>query len=415
MMYIDYEKIGKKLGVGREFFYEMKIASNCAYIKKNIKEVKKRLKNKFPLKVVFYVYDDTKWKSQSVYDLMESDDRFEPYIFVTKNNAPKDNCNYQTNEEYEKVYDFFTKRNMRVIRGYDTESDRFIPIKEAGADIIIYQHPWYVETTQGPVVCSKFALTYYIPYFIATTKMFIEYDLRFHQYVYKHFVLNNLIKQEFSKKMRNKAQNVVAAGHPQLDEFYSNKTLPEDKYVIYAPHWSVCGDNIRLSTFDWSGKAVLEFALKHRDLNWVFKPHPVLYKFLYTSGYMTKQEADEYYSKWAEIGVVCNFGGYIDLFKKSRALITDCGSFLTEYLLTGKPCIHLISKDGAEYNDMVKKISKSYYQTYNITELQQYLDEIILNQLDTKKQARQDVLQELGLEHTNCAQNIIANILQDCS
>ena len=88
---------------------------------------------------------------------------------------------------------------------------------------------------------------------------------------------------------------------------------------------------------------------------------------------------------------------------------------MTEYLLTGKPCIHLISKDGAEYNDMVKKISKSYYQTYNITELQQYLDEIILNQLDTKKQARQDVLQELGLEHTNCAQNIIANILQDCS
>ena len=414
-MYINYEKIGKFLGFGQKFFYELKIAQNCAYIKKNIKQVKKKLKGKHPIIVAFYVYDDTKWKSQSVYDLMMSDEKFEPYIFVTKCNAPKDNCNYQTNKDYEKVYNFFINRNMRVIRGYDTDKERFIPFAEMTPqpDIIIYQHPWYVETSQGPVVCSKFALTYYIPYFIATTNMYIEYDLRFHQYVYKHYILNDLIKQEFAKKMRNKADNVVVVGHPQLDEFYLDKTPEESKYVIYAPHWSVCGNNIRLSTFDWSGKIILEFASNHPELNWVFKPHPVLYNFLYTSGFMTKEEADDYYKKWSEIGVVNNSGGYLNLFKKSRALITDCGSFLTEYLLTEKPCIHLISKDGAEFNEMVKKISKSYYQAFNIVDLENYLNSVIIDNFDIKKNERLRTLSELNFRNTRCARNIINDILKD--
>ncbi len=414
-MYIDYEKIGKKLRFGEKFFYEMKIASNCAYIKKNIKKVKKRLKGKTPIIAAFYVYDDTKWKCQSVYDLMEKDERFEPYIFVTKNAAPENNCNYQTDEDFNKVYVFFKNKDMRVLKAFDTAKGCYIPFEEMSPkpDIIIYQHPWYVETSQGPVVCSKFALTYYVPYFIATTKMPIEYDLRFHQYVYKHFVLNELIKDDFARKMRNKAKNVIPVGHPQLDEFYLTEEAHEKKYIIYAPHWSVCGNNIRLSTFDWSRQTILEFASQHKELNWVFKPHPLLYKFLYTSGFMTKEEADNYYNKWREIGVVCNSGGYIDLFKASYALITDSGSFLTEYLLTGNPCIHLISKDGAEYNDMVKKISESYYQAYNITELQQYLNEIVLNKLDTKKPARQNVLKDLNLKNNNCAENIIKTILLD--
>ena len=47
-MYINYEEIAKKLKFGQKFFYEMKIASNCAYIKKNVKEVKKKIKKQIP-------------------------------------------------------------------------------------------------------------------------------------------------------------------------------------------------------------------------------------------------------------------------------------------------------------------------------------------------------------------------------
>ena len=45
-MYIDYEKIGNILGFGQKFFYNMKVAQNCAYIKRNIPLVKQRGLNK---------------------------------------------------------------------------------------------------------------------------------------------------------------------------------------------------------------------------------------------------------------------------------------------------------------------------------------------------------------------------------
>lgn len=413
-MYIDYEKIGKKLRFGEKFFYEIKIASNCAYIKKNIKKVKKRLKGKTPIIAAFYVYDDTKWKCQSVYDLMEKDERFEPYIFVTKNAAPENNCNYQTDEDFNKVYVFFKNKDMRVLKAFDTAKGRYIPFEEMSPkpDIIIYQHPWYVETSQGPVVCSKFALTYYIPYYISDTNEWFEYQLRFHRYIYKYFIPTENIKSSYAKHMPDKGQKLIVTGHPQLDYYYLNPKQPENKYIIYAPHWTVCGNNIRYGTFDWNGREILEYAENHPELNWVFKPHPLLYKFLYTSGYMSKEAADEYYRRWAKAGILYDKGDYLDLFRKSQMLITDCGSFLIEYFVTQKPCIHLLSEK-FKGNNFVQQICKTYYEAKNINEFNEYLDILINRGQDPKKPEREEVLAKLNLTGTYCAKNILEDIIKD--
>ena len=83
------------------------------------------------------------------------------------------------------------------------------------------------------------------------------------------------------------AESLKVVGHPILDEILSkDKGSFTPKYLIYAPHWTVCGNNLRYSTFDWNGKQILEFAKSHPKLNWVFRPHPLMYKFILTSGYM---------------------------------------------------------------------------------------------------------------------------------
>ena len=205
-MYIDYEKLEKILGFGKEFFYNLKVKQNLHYIEKNQKRVLKKLKNKTPLRVLFYVYDESKWKSQSVYDLMEQDEHFNPTVVVTKNCAVEGNANFQTEEEVKKCYDFFKNKGMNVQYGYKfssipslgckvNELERFIPLETFKPDIIIYSHPWYVFKTQGPVVCSKFALTYYVPYFIPASEQWHEYGLRFHKYVYKHYLPTELTKE----------------------------------------------------------------------------------------------------------------------------------------------------------------------------------------------------------------------------
>lgn len=425
-MYIPFDKIGRTLGLFFpkysyyiiKFFNGLKISANCRYINKNQKTVLKRIKKKFgkePLKVVFYVYEPCRWKSQSIYDLMAQDERFEPLIVVTKNRLSNQNPNCQSAEDIKNTYQFFKDKNMNVTYGYDIENEQFIPFKNFNPDLIFYSHPWYVETSQGPVVCSKFALTYYVPYFVANTPSDIDYNLRFHQYIHRHYVLNEEIKSEYEKGQERKSNNFAAVGHPQLDFFYLNKENCEKKYVIYSPHWSILGESQSFATFEWNGKYILEFAKKHPEINWVFKPHPLLFKQTIASKFMTQEEVQEYYDSWKSIAKYCDDGNYMSLFKESYAMITDCGSFLTEYFMSKNPVIHLVSPDAWEYNNNVKQIVKSYYQAHNLEELEKYLQEIIIDKKDYKKQERLDLLEKLQLSNNYCAGNIIKNLEQEFS
>jgi len=49
---------------------------------------------------------------------------------------------------------------------------------------------------------------------------------------------------------------------------------------------------------------------------------------------MTLNEVESYYAEWHNLsnGFVYDEGDYFNIFKSSDALITDCGSFLAEYL-----------------------------------------------------------------------------------
>ena len=429
-MYIPYEKIFNtialfapvKFGVKiKKFGQKLKVKSNIRHISKNkkkvIKKLKEKIKNNEKINVAFYIYDETKWKSQSIYDLMENDKRFIPYIFVSKNCSPENNMNFQTKDNIKKVYDFFKNKKMRVFYAYEVEKDDYIPLNEMPIkpDIVFYSHPWYIYETQGPVMVSKYAITSYIPYFLATSVSPIEYYTRFHQYVENHYVLNDLIKNYYAKNMENKGINLKSTGHPMLDYFYLNKDkhFENKNYTIYAPHWSVDkNNNLHWGTFLDLGYKILNYAKSHPELNWVYKPHPCLENYLIKNNYFSKDEINSYRKEWQNIGQIMETGDYLDLFMQSKALITDCGSFETEYFLTKKPLIHLKSNiDPTPFNPSVEKIVKSYYEAKNFDELEQILNEILIKNNDYKMLERKKVYEELGYENNYAAKNIIEDIL----
>ena len=314
-MFNYYDYLYRKFNIKplKDFFYRKKIEQNCAFIAKNKKKVIKRLKEKDSLKVVFYVYDSCKWKCQTIYEEMLKNPKFEPLVVVTKNAAKNiDNPSYQSKEDVLETFNFFKKRDMKVQLGYDFEKNKHIPFKNFNPDIIIYQHPWYVETSQGPVVCSKFALTAYIPYDIPTTTMPSEYNLRFYQYIEIFYVINEQLKNFYASLMDNKGANLKVAGAPSLENIKPSKS---DNYIIYAPHWTINHQNtMAYSTFKENGKFILEFAKKHQDYNWVFKPHPMLKKAILDNNFMSEKEVNEYYSEWENIGKYCCNGDYYKIF-----------------------------------------------------------------------------------------------------
>lgn len=418
-MYIPYEKIGATLALFfpkygnfiREKTMDLKVCHNCRFIKRNskkvLKKIQKKIKDKEKVKVAFLCSEPAKWKCQSLFDLFLKDDYFEPLILITRNLT--DQLGY-TNEF---VTNFFRQQNLSVEQAYDLTQDKVIDISDFGIDLIFYQQPWSNATIQGPVVSSKYALSYYVPYFIATSESWIEYGLRFHQYVHKHYVLNKQIKNTFSLKMKNKGSNLVVTGNPQIDYFYLKKSNVVPKYVIYAPHHSLDDPRTNWSTFEWSGQFILDFAKKHPDINWIFKPHPYLITALQKKNFMQKEEIDKYWGEWKKIGKICDTGNYLDLFQQSYAMITDCGSFLTEYFLTEQPVINLRRKDSVAFNSCVKAITDTYYKAYTKEELEQHLDNVILKREDPKKNERLNLLKELNLDSNYAALNILNDIKQE--
>ena len=407
-MYIPYDFLFKKVKIKKikDFFYRKKIEQNCNFIAKNKKKVLKKLKNKKVLKVAFYVYDSCKWKCQTIYDEMVKNTRFEPVVIVTKNAAKNlDNPSYQSKEEILETYNFFKNKKMNVELAYDFENGKYIPFERFAPDIIIYQHPWYVETSQGPVVCSKFALTAYVPYDIATTTLPLEYNLRFYQYIQNYYVINDKLKDFYSPLMDNKGKNLKAVGAPTLDVI---KNIDSDKkYIIYAPHWTINHEKtIAYSTFKENGRFILEYAQKHPEFNWVFKPHPMLKKAIIDNNFMSIEETEKYYSDWENLGKTCFNGDYFDLFNNSKLMITDCCTFLMEYFATGKPLIRLVSPNSGEFNIITKNIIKHFYNVENLSELEKTLQTILIEENDELKIERE----KASSQYT---QNATKNIIQD--
>lgn len=406
-MFIPYDFF-IKFNIFKDFFYRKKIKQNCAYIEKNKKKVLEKLKNKKVLKVVFYVYDSCKWKCQTIYDKMLKKPQFEPVIVVTKNAAQNlDNPSYQTKEEVLKTFEFFKNHQMNVELGYDFEKNKHIPFREFEPDIIIYQHPWYVETSQGPVVCSKFALTAYVPYDIPTTKLETEYNLRFYQYVENFYVINDKIKNFYAPLMDNKGVNLKAVGAPSLDVLYTSENNP--KYIIYAPHWTINHKNtIAYSTFKENGKFILEYAQKHPEFDWVFKPHPMLKKAILDNNFISQIEVEKYYQAWEKLGRVCYDGDYFELFKNSKLMITDCSTFLIEYLAVGKPLVRLVSQNAVEFNIIAQEAIEACYNVHNNEELEQTLNQLLFNEQDAIKEQRLRISKQFK---QNATENIINDLL----
>ena len=420
-MYIPYEffsNIAERLLKNKKFhnfFYRLKISQNLKYIEKNKLKVLNKLKRKLvkgeKLNAIFYVYDETKWKCQSVYDILSEDSRFNVKILVTKTAClNKNNSSYISDNDVERTYKFFTEKGMNVEYAYDIKKSKFIPLKKYNPDIIFYQHPWYVKTEQGPVVCSKFALTCYIPYYFPIETADIDCGLRFHQYVENYYVLDGYTKQKYLEKNPELKEKLKVVGYPYLDLYEKNNTQKAEEYYIYAPHWTLGEKGLAYGTFEWSGKFMLEYAKTHPEIKWIFKPHPLLYKALQDSGYMTKKEAEEYYSEWGKIGIRYESGEYLDIFRQSKMMITDCSSFLGEYFITTKPIIHLMSEK-SQFRTSENPILKTYYRANNLEELKILLEK--LPEQDDLKDFRVQTLKKTGLGESLSSKRIADNIINE--
>jgi len=172
-------------------------------------------------------------------------------------------------------------------------------------------------------------------------------------FCWRVFQINDLHKQISQDHSYGSGENVVVTGYPATEPFYSEEYKStrvwrknSKKKIIIAPHHSI-GNSTKLanSTFIDNADYFIELANLHNDdVDFAFKPHPLLKQKLYEHKDWGKARTDQYWDFWKNAdNTQLETGPYINLFIGSDAMIHDCSSFIIEYLYVRKPVLYLNS------------------------------------------------------------------------
>ena len=376
------------------------------------------------IRVLFWVYETAKWKAQSLYDAMKASDDFEPIMVLS---VTRDDFEFFGKGIWEKLLAderYYASHGCQCITNFDFEAERPFPLSKYNPDIVFYHDPRWLFDEDSVRMTAKSALCCDIPYAIRTLDGDgLQNSPWHHQLMFLQFPPTEAQSRCYRKALPEWkwAGTSCAVGHPILDQYLKPlEKVEQDQCVIYAPHWSFAHKGVKrqttLSSFLCNGRQILEYAKQHPEFNWVFKPHPLLYKELILRGVWTREEVDSYYAAWGQIGKVCTDGDYIRLFQKAKALITDCGSFLVEFPMTGKPLIRLIPKE-LDYPlfPAFEKLYASFYSVHNLDEMYSAFAQVLERGEDPRKEARMKAVRDLGLmgEKTS-AERIMVKLREIC-
>lgn len=404
-------------------FTNLRTAYDLYLIKKAPIKHQKALRivqQKQKVKVAFFLIHESVWKYDVLFDLMLQNPRFEPVIFVCPAiNFGMENMLFEMN----KSFTAFKNKGFDVIKTYDDTTGKYLDIKNTfSPDIIFFTNP-YEGLQDYRYFIKEFSktLTCYVPYAIMTTNYDAFYNLNFHNLVWKIFSETPIHQKIAFQKQINKGKNNVVTGYPGFDQLIINKTPNKEvwknknavlKKVIWAPHHSMNELN-KVSNFLEYFEIFLELATVYKNqLQIAFKPHPLLRVKLENDVNWGKEKTDLYYNKWINLenGQFEN-SDYTDLFLTSNALIHDCGSFMAEYLITGKPSLFMIRNESVmkEWSEFGEKAVFVHYQSRNKEQLIDFIENVVLNGNDYMKEKRNDFVQNNLIQNNNlsASQNIM--------
>ena len=399
-------------------------------------DLKRKVREGKKINVCFLIDDIAKFSASSVYREMEKSDLFEPYILLYDHKDGSFCENDIIYKNHVKALQYFKNNNFDVYDCFDSDRS-IIPLEKFDIDILFMTAPYldYHDTILNNIYLNINYLVCYLSYYFPTINNYnYHYNNRRIASCWKNFVASKEDYKEFVKYSKYCGTNCILTGYPKLDVYQKpineckiNKKIDNGKpIVIYAPHHSIMNDwePCNLSTFHLYHEYFLNLAKSNPDVNFVFKPHPVLILKVVEKNIMTTEEYQNYINEWDSLpnGLYVYDGEYIDLFRKSSLLITDCGSFIAEWLPTNAPCMYLINpeRNQKQYFDgfftSTRKILEKYYLCHNTDDISRYFDLIINKKEDPLKNDRINVQQEIFINIGKAGKTIttyLENILRD--
>ena len=428
---------GKDIALNSSFFLNTIGNDGFSCLNKlKVLDLKYRIRNGAQVRVCFLIDDITKLTTVNVYWAMKKMSLFEPFLYFIRagNNelSLKDNIGV-VRCKYNSDFCELKKLGYNVYKGYDDNWNP-IPIDSFRPDIVFTSAPYlsHDPCMTSNVYLNTNYLVCFIYYGMSVANTYTAcYNNRLIATAWKYFLDSRFSYEEILRYSQFSGTNAVFLGYPKLDDWKKpliiyrgmEKFDKEKPLVIYAPHWSINGEELNFSTFHLYHDYFLSLAKTNKNVNFVFKPHPVLNDWLEKIGMMCSAEYDAYIHEWESLpnAVFVGAGDYIELFKQSDLLITDCVSFLAEWLPGKKPCICLVNPEIPkekylnQFSIMGKQIIETYYQCHNEDEITSLFSEIVFEKYDPKRSMREELVHKffinIGTSGKKIAEYIEAELL----
>lgn len=354
------------------------------------------------IKIIYTVHLLTTFSAvESIYVAMLNDSRFEVSLLLVPGRQPgmENYWNYANG-----LIKYMEDKRYNYTLGY--ENGKWRNILEFDPDGVFFQTPYYAQRhpIYSPLKTIAFPKIMYTPYGPWVMDKSVEdyisigIDKPFFNQAWKVFV-DKLTYELMEYAAAEYLGKCVLSGSPKIDfhkDLFTKTTYcwkrPSDrnnKKIIWLPRWGV--KDGRTSFLDYY-EYFIEL-IENRDINFVMRPHPLLWGDLKRSKIWTdekvKQIIDAFNTPNNSIIDIDN--DYREGILSCDFMVADFSSIIYEYLPTGKPLIYT-KKDNTLVDPRIMDAC------YTVT-CQEELDLAISNLMnghDPLKEKRLEIVQELN-------------------
>lgn len=389
--------------------------------KQKLQSLKSQIQNKQKVRVCFYIIKDNIFPFKTLFETMQNDSIFEPFIVVIPELMLGENMFYQM----DKAYQWLSKQYDKVFKSYDEETQRFLDFSDK-MDILATSYPYEGGSHQFYSIkyaISKQILPIFTSYGMGGTSWSRDYIFTIPalNLCWKIFVDTRYQFDEYLSQPLKNIESICLTGYAKMDELAKFSPKNQRKTIILAPHHTISegyNSHLQLSNFFKYADFFLTLYAKYQNIDFIFRPHPLLFVALADEKisknlFWGKEKINDYLRK------TCSFpnvkyqegGEYLETFANSSGIVHDCGSFMTEYLYTNNPCCFMLKGNEIDKNNFSElgfEALKHYYHAFSERDIVDFIDNVIIKGDDVKKSARVKFAKEkVMINYPNASQKIL--------
>ena len=242
---------------------------------------------------------------------------------------------------------------------------------------------------------------------------------------WRYFVSNAATLATMTSRNPLLAANAAVSGYCKMDRLEAEKAkaagkaASRRKKVLVCSHHSIDPDGVlALSTFLSGAEALLRLPAQFPEVDFVFRPHPLLFVRLASPKWWGPEKTEAYRATLASYpNVELQQGGdYFATFAASDALVHDCGSFLAEYFYTGRPQCFMVRDDTTverQFLPFAKVLLRRVYTARRPDDVAAFVRDVVVRGEDPMKEGREAfAVAEVCVNHPDASGKVVASVME---